>query len=917
MYSPSHDAFTTLVNAAAAQQSLAVPNIDRRAGSMTSMTSRSDLTGRANIKEKTSAEGLERSLMEIHSRPLKLADNESKMEDKLKMGVHNVDTKPFHGNRSALTDDYMYVLEHKRRQEMEQMAELERQRYNRSANDHHNALSQPSLRFSREPFSREQFERELRQPTEPVRHLSEHQYRVKTEDPDQTHDSRLISSLRPQTSELDNEASKLFSQSFQKDNQKVNSSRGQFTAANLIDAIITHQINASTDSPNGKAHTPVVSSALGVSESPPTSVNSLFVRYPNNDKLVTPHYHNREEVVTIADSPDPDKSYAASEKPMVGNVSNQSAKNVTLGEHIATIISKNYTNENRAPGALIQIDSRKSPNVYGLSTPLEVRTSNQPVLEGIAATAVSNASSEVNNTLNESPPHSSWKLRKALQQDKETKEPDERQIIRIVQNVSPKPVYPLSVKSISPALSSHYNVEPISPPTRSRENSPNVGPNFSQMQTTWSPAIGIQNVVTSRQLYTADSSEVSNSSKPLLPMTTNNQINQMNVNSNANRVNQPQLGLSPLDYVKNRIVEVMRTTTDEANDDIKRTNNEIHSTQGEKPFQRSDEVKSASNSNEMISSIDSTKKLNAIGVKRDIERSSASSLNSVEVNSHVKQEAEENSETPAKKIKTNTEKESHNERMDISFLSNHESKNMPSEMKSNDSDHKVTQSSVKENKVEDKISERNLNISTSESDMKSGEKSNCEVSSGDDIANNTDAKESHMYVDSPSSGNSPGEMVIDESDHNLSSSLSPIDKTVSESPPTSSCHTQQSLISTSDVHKTEPSNDNKSQIASSSESAVEVLDQSQSVSSSVVEPDKTPTPVTDTSATNELNPNYCKQKSLNNQSDSSLNLANSVSSSASTVPSTLSNVQSTQEEDRSANTSGGNYNLYLLDIITT
>ncbi|XP_064459282.1 nuclear receptor corepressor 1-like isoform X2 [Ornithodoros turicata] len=124
----SHDPFTTLVNAAAAQPSLAVPKEDKK------------------------VEGLEKSLLEMHQRPPR--------------NYHDMPPP---------------------------QQELQRPR----------------------PFSREQFEREM----------------------------RGKDSYRPQQTDMDNEASRIFSQSFQKDSPKPQG----ITAANLIDAIITHQINQSTE----------------------------------------------------------------------------------------------------------------------------------------------------------------------------------------------------------------------------------------------------------------------------------------------------------------------------------------------------------------------------------------------------------------------------------------------------------------------------------------------------------------------------------------------------------------------------------------------------------------------------------------------------------------------------------------------
>ena len=193
--------------------------------------------------------------------------------------------------------------------------------------------------------------------------------------------------------------------------------------------------------------------------------------------------------------------------------------------------------------------------------------------------------------------------------------------------------------------------------------------------------------------------------------------------------------------------------------------------------------------------------------------------------------------------------------------------------------------------------------------MKSAEKMNCEVSSGDMSTAKQEIKS--VYPDSPNSANSPGEMVIDESDNNLTSSLSPNDKTNTESPPTSSSQsTQQSrLTSTTDVRK---SDFKTSLIGSSSKhTSSEVLNQSHSVSSSVIELKRIPVPVSvESSAHNEMTPNYSKtNKVLSTQSDGAMNSANNVSSTALTISSAASNPDSRDLNSKSANTSGGNSHL--------
>lgn len=138
-----------------------------------------------------------------------------------------------------------------------------------SAN-HPNSHS-PSLKFAREPFSSEVFERTLRQADQ---HREQEAADLKVR-------PNSINPMKPSAEQMD-EASKIFSQSFQKDShhqEQRSNSGGHLTAANLIDAIITRQINTDSTSSTrqGSAPPPPPPSSVtppGPAASPAGSVSS-------------------------------------------------------------------------------------------------------------------------------------------------------------------------------------------------------------------------------------------------------------------------------------------------------------------------------------------------------------------------------------------------------------------------------------------------------------------------------------------------------------------------------------------------------------------------------------------------------------------------------------------------------------------
>ena len=497
-----------------------------------------------------------------------------------------------------------------------------------------------------------------------------------------------------------------------------------------------------------------------------------------------------------------------------------------------------------------------------------------------------------------------------------------------MQNVSPheRSIYQSSLKPVSPSLT-HYNVEPISPPTHSRDNSPHMPSTYNTtLPTTWSPTAGVQSAINNRHYY---NTETSNPPKP------SQQIVNTNQNPNPNRTNQSQIGLWPLDYVKNRIVEVMRTTSDDTVEDVnKRTNSE---NQNDKIKEEKDsKLINSCNFGEGVVSIDSTNKSGSV-LRPDNSKSPTVYKNSIQIamsSSHLQSSSpsssqnailiEDNEEvTPAKKMKmdsneVSTECDKVETSTTVSKLSNESTnplKSYRSDNKSIDCETTITQSSIPSvNKSDECIDKENIeNISSSEMDEKSSqEKFNCEVSSAENDGTSAGDKQEikHIYPDSP---NSPGEMVIDESDQNPTS-LSPNSK-VDETPTTSSTHSSlQCPISTSDVHKSD-SNDKTSPICSSSEIiSTEVPNQSHSISSSVHElKDNSALPVSGESSAeieSSLNSNSNSNPSAKvvvNPTNTSVNPSNSISSTGQSLTNVLPTPYAGDSSNNSSvNTSGGN-----------
>ena len=839
----SHDAFTTLVNAAAAQQSLAVPGSERRVGIQ---SGRGD--SRESSREKANVEGLEKSLMDMHHRPRNYPDasyQNLESSERSRMSEHKNDfpshlgmPRPMQLIDSQRNSDELIMLEHKRRLEIaeNQIAEFERQR--KRALEEHSSTSLSTLRYPgmREPFSREQFERELRQQDsrqqdsrqQDSRQHDSRQQDSRQHDPrhqDQTSrhsefsNQKTTSDTHPdQRAELDNEASKLFSQSFQKD-QKTPAARG-FTAATLIDAIITHQINQSTDS-NGKnlvqpqsspSHSVSSSSVRNPSPSNGT-IESIFNKYRPNDK---PQHPNREEVVTIADSPDLERT----------NANDYTIKNITLGEHINTIITKNYNNSSDTRPQYTHSIPHSLPaelrNSNFISHPIvshETRpnVSTSGVLEGIAAAAVSNVSAE--NNPRQSPPQTSWKLRKALQQDKDVnKNTDERQVIK-------------SQPSKSQSSISHYDVEPISPPQPN-----NNVTTIHQPQNLLLPSTTKWNLPNAKEgqfpyQFATDNPEARRSSLSSQILTSSNLLAS---NIPGIRSSQTQLGLdiSPLDYVNKKIVEVMRTTADESNGEkskISHDNSQI------KNNKFKDEHLAKPPTEQSGENPDKSRPSNAESVSTSDVSSNEPAVDQSKAQSSIPKHSNDNDD----KIDSKSEKEIVQGKCPSQITEQDKPSNEITY-------EQVSQSSEQSNQTS-KIEEtpKNQDKITSSESVHSN-KSTCEVTSAsNENASSCDENPSEQqtykqtYPDSPIS---PGEMVIDESCSNLASSTSPSGKVYGDSNPTSPINTsttQMSQISTTESSDVKEQQKIQSTISSSSTNAEkDCPSQSFSVSSSVCDPEK-------------------------------------------------------------------------------
>lgn len=591
-----HDAFNTLVNAAVAQPSLVVPK-DGKGSPSATMHMRQEVK---SPRDRPVVEGLEKTLIDMHQRPRSYTESS-----------HNLATHERSRNNETNSEQSQMVNDVRYTSSTPGPYDSSRE-HHRLSDKQMLINEQSSLRLGnmREPFSREQFERQMRQTTS-VNIPRDRSYDKKEERPRSGVPENQPSNYPPlsQQSELDNEASKIFSQSFQKDAPISSASPRGLTAANLIDAIITRQINQNVETQAPK------SSSVDL-------FNQYNASYDGNKTPPKPNAKNtRTEVVTLDDEPESDKttptwterpSSHGRSPPVPPNSSHNSGpgmpagypgeKVYTLSEHIAAIISKDYSTSEATQPLFSSSQHSTNTSVSSSSRPPSFsgsgsHTSNKP-LEGIASALPPEVVMMNSNVQHGIPDHSpqncpgngcsyhthSWKLRRALQQDRERehrspglnesvhKRPssnqssdaapqEERQIIRVAQTSSPSSQTPNRTPPLAP-----YAVEPISPPSQVNENNENSSRSAQSHNTSgsqlpvWANNPSITGLLTACYINHDFPDGIPPPSIAHYPLPSSNSNNSGSSNRPAH---QQQMGLSPLDYVKNRIEEVMRTATDD------------------------------------------------------------------------------------------------------------------------------------------------------------------------------------------------------------------------------------------------------------------------------------------------------------------------------------------------------------------
>ncbi|KAI1292019.1 Nuclear receptor corepressor 1 [Halotydeus destructor] len=489
-YPQTHDAFQTLVNAAAAQHSIAVPQKEGDRRNMPPLRGQHEQSSRMPVKDMRQSEMFDRSYAEAQQRQRQLAENAQRMEVRdSRIMMHHEDRRFMESEREREREMREQFEREQRvrqmfstgipseelRKRVEQSNERRIDINERQAQEYQHFVGQRAM--PRGDPMKEQFER---QQNELQRRTSDLTRKTLEEARDaqlQEHFSRMS---RQQLA--DNEASRIFSQSFQKDipvSRPAVTNRSGFTAASLIDAIITRQINQSDEvappPPNRQQAT--VQGVRSVVHEPVAREKQSSER-KENSYVVADYRHVKEAHAPREHGNTVDDRQEA-----------MNAQNLTLGEHIATIISKNYSEE----------DKSEPPVRAPQQSPSAGAHMNAEDLSGHSAT--------------------NWKLRKALQQETIDNE----------MNLSSGKSTPNGARQRDQP-GHGLAVEPISPPSSSSTHE-------TVVQARMTPYVNVS---------------MANSAIPSSTASMRHPVTQSNV------------AISPLDYVKNRIVEVMRTTSDEA-----------------------------------------------------------------------------------------------------------------------------------------------------------------------------------------------------------------------------------------------------------------------------------------------------------------------------------------------------------------
>ncbi|XP_076345659.1 uncharacterized protein LOC143244584 isoform X3 [Tachypleus tridentatus] len=555
---PSHVAFNTLVDAAAAQPSLTILRNERRTHLTNSkvvqldilQSDHEDITS-SSTKFQQCSRSYTESIPYIH---IQSSGEPNRLEQI--SGKTNTDIKPCFRQRGY---GCMIDLRHNTKQTSEVLRH-----------------QQPSAALH--PFTQEKFEKEMRlqnlvscQNSEggqdkyhsvPMKKINFklHPYHI---------DGSPHTTCAPQNQpDLNMEAAMILSQSFQKEKPKTTASTRGVTAGNLIDAIITHQINQPSEGT--------------LKNSEPESV--LFQgQESGKDGDLTRVSFLKKKIITIDDGPE--QNMSSKSEFCVSNhgsirPNNMIEKNFTLGQHIEAIISKNYSpgppdnvhfskNESYSEGRLVgvtsQMSSYKSSQVASFNSQ-RIDVSTRRPLEGITVAAAAAEGlhgnndrcsiSEDKNSLTPTLAYQSWKLRRALQKDRERAKQSPSGFPRPNSQNHPSLRTPSRPHS-SPLT--FCTVEPISLPTQFNLDELNTSNLHYELPTRLFPG-----QVTAR-LEALVINPAANQCAPGLSTLHSGSQHQ-------------QMGLSPLDYVKNKIVEVMRTAADETGE----ASNQLHSKQDRK-----------------------------------------------------------------------------------------------------------------------------------------------------------------------------------------------------------------------------------------------------------------------------------------------------------------------------------------------